>query len=191
MHSGKAGQVEKHLSLGIDLSTQSITGVGVDPQQSQVVYERSLSYVADARLHGFGIDHQSFLLPPRRRGEADQTPALFLAALEALCEDMQRDAVPMLRIAQLLGDIYSYRTASIWMTSDTVDEAEHIRRAAAAGFKTLSESGYTVDPETTIEQLLSIKDTVAPEPSYVQAYHGESGYLRRLISVFEQRAGVE
>ncbi len=186
MHPEKAGRVEQPLSLGIDLSTQSITGVVVDPQQGQVVYERSLSYVTDARLQGFGIDYQSFLVPPRRRGEADQPPALFLTALEALCEDMQRDAVPMARIAvvtvsaqqhghvylnhnfdtalgvldapgslessedaappisrlaQLLGDIYSYQTAPIWMTSDTGDEAEHLRTAVGGRAEMIQLSG--------------------------------------------------
>ncbi len=186
MQSEAAGRVEQPLSLGIDLSTQSITGVVVDPRAGQVVYERSLSYVADSRLQGFGIDHQSFLIPPRRRGEADQPPALFLAALEALCKDMQRDAVPMGRIAvinvsaqqhghvylsrnfdtalgalgalnapefaeegaqpvgrlaELLGDIYSYQTAPIWMTSDTADEAEHIRAAVGGRAEMIRLSG--------------------------------------------------
>jgi len=45
--------------------------------------------------------------------------------------------------------------------------------------------------ETAIQQLFTIRDTVAAEPAYVQAYHGEHGYLRRLISEFERRTGVE
>ncbi|MFO7729861.1 MAG: FGGY family carbohydrate kinase [Spirochaetia bacterium] len=180
MHPEKAARVEAPLSLGIDLSTQSITGVLVDPTDGKVVYEHSLSYTADTRLDGFGIDHQSFIIPPRRHGEADQPPALFLTALEALLEDMQGEAVPMQRIAvinlsaqqhghvylnrnfeaalqalkssekapqpigrlaHLMGDIFSYQTAPIWMTSDTGEEADHIRTAVGGKADMIQLSG--------------------------------------------------
>jgi len=99
MQSEKTGVISAPLSLGIDISTQSITGVLIDPDQGSVVYEHSLSYVEDPRLYGYGIDHKDFIIPPRRRGEADQPPALFLAALEALFTDMLQAKVEMSRIA--------------------------------------------------------------------------------------------
>jgi len=155
------------LSLGLDLSTQSLTGVLIEPESGSVIDSRSLSYIHDPRLNGYGIDHRSFLIPPRRVGEADQPPALFLAAIDALFSDMRREGIDMGRIgvinisAQQHGHVYvderfaenlekigsvgtaagdraqdlvgilqesfSYRTAPIWMTSDTEEEAAHIR----------------------------------------------------------------
>ncbi len=94
-----SGRISSPLALGIDMSTQSLTGVLIDPQTAKVVDRRALSYVEDPRLRGCGIDHQSFLVPPRREGEADQPPALFLASLDALFTDMHRDGVETGRIA--------------------------------------------------------------------------------------------
>jgi xylulokinase len=173
------------LSLGLDLSTQSLTGVLIEPESGSVLDSRSLSYVDDPRLAGLGIDHRSFLVPPRREGEADQPPALFLAAMDALFSDMERDGVDMGRIgvvnisAQQHGHVYvderfaenlarlggdaenphepaggragdlvdtlqesfSYGTAPIWMTSDTEEEAAHIRSRAGGKGRMIELSG--------------------------------------------------
>ncbi len=175
------------LSLGIDLSTQSITGALVDPKAGTVVDSRSISYVDDPRLCGCGIDHKTLLIPPRKEGEADQPPLLFLEALEALFSDMLRDGVEVGRIAvinisaQQHGHVYlnenfpaavsslatvssnasgssnnnsgnaglaeglrktfAYKTAPIWMTSDTEDEASHIRAAVGGKERMIELSG--------------------------------------------------
>jgi len=77
------------LTLGIDVSTQSISAVAVHaadtPGESpaRVVAEHSIAYRDDPRLNRYGIDHESLLVPPRVAGEADQPPEMFLAGLDA------------------------------------------------------------------------------------------------------------
>ena len=77
------------LCLGIDLSTQSVTAALIDAAQGGVVASHSLNYAADPRLNRFGIDHASYIIPPRAPGEADQNPLMFLAALDALFSDLK------------------------------------------------------------------------------------------------------
>ncbi len=88
---------EQRLSLGLDLSTQSLSAVVVDMATRRTMAACSLDYLADERLAGFGLE-KNYLLPPRRPGEADQPPLLFLAALDALFQDL-REAVDVTTIA--------------------------------------------------------------------------------------------
>jgi xylulokinase len=77
------------LCLGIDLSTQSVTASLVDAASGGVVLGHSLNYAEDPRLNRFGIDRDTYLVPPRSPGEADQNPLMFLAALDALFSDLK------------------------------------------------------------------------------------------------------
>jgi xylulokinase len=79
----------RKLSLGLDCSTQSMTAVIIDVEEASLVWKKSLSYVSDPRLSGYGIEHDSFIIPPRVEGEADQPPRLFLAALDAIFSDIK------------------------------------------------------------------------------------------------------
>ena len=45
----------KRLSLGLDISTQSISAVLVDIDAREIVYRYSLDYQKDARLKKYGI----------------------------------------------------------------------------------------------------------------------------------------
>ena len=74
----------KRLSLGLDISTQSISAVLVDIDSREIVYQYSLDYQKDARLKKYGIQGQNYILPPKNEGEANQPAKMFLAALEAL-----------------------------------------------------------------------------------------------------------
>lgn len=162
-----ASLTERPLSLGLDLSTQSLTAVIIDPEEGKIIYKSSLSYADDRRLNGCGIRRDTFLIPPRREGEADQPPELFLTALDALFSDMATAGLDMERIAVVnisaqqhghvylgsgfsealsdlesfsvsagqglaaqLADVFSYKTAPIWMTGDTEEEAAFIREGA-------------------------------------------------------------
>ena len=62
----------KRLSLGLDSSTQSMTGVLIDIDNGEIVYSKSLDYASDPRLNCYGINHKEYLVPPREAGEADQ-----------------------------------------------------------------------------------------------------------------------
>ena len=154
---------ERRLALGIDLSTQSLSAVVLDIDSSTKVYEQSLDYLKDPRLNGFGIQGEDYIVPPRVRGEADQPPKMFFAALDALFSDMKdagvalRDIVVINNSGQqhghvylnhsarsifaglskedssqsdlvtLLGGCLAYGLAPIWMTSDTIKQAEFVR----------------------------------------------------------------
>ncbi len=88
---------ERRLALGLDLSTQSLSAAAVDMTTRLTVATLSLDYLTDPRLAGYGLE-SDYLLPPRRPGEADQPPVLFLAALDALFQDL-REAFDVTRIA--------------------------------------------------------------------------------------------
>ena len=83
--------MNKSLSLGIDVSTQSISAVVLDIDTLTVVWEHSLDYCRDDRLNTFDIRQQDYILPPETEGEANQPAGLFLAALDALFADLKQE----------------------------------------------------------------------------------------------------
>jgi xylulokinase len=85
----------KRLSLGLDISTQSISAVLIDIDSRELIYQYSLDYQKDTRLKKFGIQGQNYILPPAHDGEANQPVKMFLAAIEALFADMKAAGVPM------------------------------------------------------------------------------------------------
>ena len=84
----------RRLSLGLDLSTQSLSAMVLDIQARTRLAEHSLDYAKDARLNVFGIRPDDYILPPRTEGEADQPAAMYLAALDAMLSDLSRN-VPL------------------------------------------------------------------------------------------------
>ena len=166
-------------SMGLDCSTQSMTAVVIDIEAGSVVWEKSLTYTADSRLSGYGIDSESCIIPPRIPGEADQPPRMFLAALEAIFSDLSLEAgFPLsdigvinvsgqqhghvylkkgagrafealqredgsleLPLTEQLSDIFSYLTAPIWKSSDTVSQADAIRRGVGGQERMIELSG--------------------------------------------------
>ena len=97
-------------TLGIDLSTQSVTGVVL--RDHAVVTEVSIAYRNDLRMARFGIDFMSMIVPPRVPGEADQPPLMFLAALDVLFMELARREAPLDKLdaiavsAQQHGHVY-------------------------------------------------------------------------------------
>ena len=85
----------KRLSLGLDLSTQSLSAVLIDIDSREIVKQLSLDYQKDARLKKYGIQGQNYILPPKHEGEANQPPKMFLAALDAIFADMKSSGLPM------------------------------------------------------------------------------------------------
>lgn len=117
-------------SMGLDCSTQSMTGVVMDIQEGRVLWQKSLSYTGDSRLCGYGIESDSFTVPPRIPGEADQPPRLFLAALEALFSDLTLEAgFPLSEIGvinvsgQQHGHVYLNRQAEALVASLSREDA--------------------------------------------------------------------
>ncbi|MCX6003876.1 MAG: FGGY-family carbohydrate kinase [Chloroflexi bacterium] len=86
---------KQKISLGLDLSTQSISSILVDIDSREVIFQHSLNYQKDVRLKKYGIYGQDYILPPKSEGEANQPPKMFLAALEAMFADMKLAGLPM------------------------------------------------------------------------------------------------
>ncbi|MFC1534395.1 FGGY family carbohydrate kinase [Thermodesulfobacteriota bacterium] len=82
------------LSLGIDLSTQSLSAIVLDIDKIETVADISLNYLRDERLNCFGIQEEDYIIPPRIEGEADQPPAMFFAALDSLFDDLRKAIDP-------------------------------------------------------------------------------------------------
>jgi xylulokinase len=68
-----------------------MTAVVIDTEHGSIAWKKSLSYIGDSRLNGYGLEYDSFIIPPRVAGEADQPPRLFLAALDAVLSDLAED----------------------------------------------------------------------------------------------------
>ena len=80
--------------MELDLSTQSLSTVVVDIDTGDKTFEHSLDYRKEARLNDFGIG-SDYIIPPRVEGEADQPPMMFVAALDAMCDDIRSAGVPL------------------------------------------------------------------------------------------------
>ena len=89
------------LSLGLDASTQSLSAVLLDVETGQVAWSRSLAYRDDPRLLGYGFEHDTMIIPPREPGEAEQPPRLFLAALDAILDDLKAAGIDAAAIASI------------------------------------------------------------------------------------------
>lgn len=103
--------------LGIDASTQSLSAVLLDAATGHVQWTHTIAYRDDARLCGMGFEHSTLIMPPREMGEAEQPPKLFIAALEALFDDLKKAGVSTQTIravnvsGQQHGHVYLNETA--------------------------------------------------------------------------------
>ena len=128
--------------LGIDASTQSMSGVLLDIATGDVIWSKSLAYRDDPRLAGFGFEHDSMVMPPRETGEAEQPPRLFIAALDALLGDLRASGMDTARIAaintsgQQHGHVYLGEAARQAFTSLQADSSgqETLLDALAGSF---------------------------------------------------------
>ena len=85
----------QRIALGLDLSTQSLSVAALSVDPAQKIYENSLDYAQDPRLVEFGIQTDSYILPAKTPGEANQPVKMYLAALDALFSDMVKDDFPL------------------------------------------------------------------------------------------------
>ncbi|MBN2371499.1 MAG: xylulose kinase [Vicinamibacteria bacterium] len=91
----------KRYSMGLDSSTQSLTGVIIDVDSGEILWQKSLDYAVDKRLNRFGISFSDYIVPPRVPGEADQPPRMFLASLDALLADWKTEGVDLSSVAAI------------------------------------------------------------------------------------------
>ena len=108
---------KRRLSLGLDVSTQSLSASVLDIDERKKLIEFSLDYLKDRRLNTFGIQEPDYILPPRSDGEADQPPVMFLAALDAIFSDLKKsisleDVVVINTSGQQHGHVYLNNAAT-------------------------------------------------------------------------------
>jgi xylulokinase len=99
------------LVLGIDSSTQGTKGVLLDRRSFRAVAEARVRYRDDPRLAAFGLSGPATILPPSEAGEALQPAALYLAALDALLEDVPRGLLS--RVAAI--DLSAQQHGQVWL----------------------------------------------------------------------------
>lgn len=88
-------------TLGLDASTQSLSAVLLHATTGEILWQHSLAYRDDPRLCGFGFEHDTLVMPPREPGEAEQPPRLFLAALDAILDDLKAAGIDVATIAAI------------------------------------------------------------------------------------------
>lgn len=164
------------LSLGLDLSTQSISAVVLDTDSMTKVFEHSLDYFTDNRLNKYGIRRQDYILPPTSEGEASQPPVMFFAAIDAILSDIAEAIDPVeiavinssgqqhghvylnaevysvfskltgegvadSELANLLKGSLAWDRAPTWMTANTAEQADFIRKHAGGKERVIVLSG--------------------------------------------------
>ena len=111
-------QKKQRLALGLDSSTQSLSAIVINIDTAEKCFEHSVDYRADARTNCFGIG-EDYILPPKSEGEAEQSPLMYLASLNAMFTDMREagvaleDIVAINTSGQQHGHVYLNRNAAI------------------------------------------------------------------------------
>ncbi len=77
-------------TLGIDISTQSITAVVLDFREKVIVQECSLSYTSHEHFSQYPLEPQTKALPDTVPGLVEQPPLLFLDALDTVLAEIHR-----------------------------------------------------------------------------------------------------
>ncbi len=169
----------RHLVLGLDSSTQSLSAIVIDIDSAEKCFEHAIDYRADERTNCFGIG-EDYILPPRHsmaEGEAEQPPLMYLASLDAMFADLRNADVALedivaintsgqqhghvylnknlsiifsnllraesstLELKTLLAGVFSYFTAPIWMTANTLTQTDHVREAVGGKTEMIELSG--------------------------------------------------
>ena len=120
------------LVLGIDSSTQGTAGVVLDRGSFTVVRQIKLNYRDDPRLSAY-LPHgvSTPLLPTREDGEADQPPMMYLAALDALFDDLGPDILG--QVAAI--NVSAQQHGQVWLTRRGTRAITGLRRTHGPGFR--------------------------------------------------------
>jgi len=157
------------LFLGLDSSTQSLSGVVIDIDTHKVVYEKSLNF--DQALPQFKTKHG--VLANRDPLVKHSSPKLWAAALDLLFAQMKKDGVALGKILAISGSgqqhgsvylndkagaalaelnpkqsleenldgVFARKTSPIWMDSSTAKECMEIRKKLGGIKFTASRTG--------------------------------------------------
>ena len=118
------------LVLGLDVGSQSLSGVVIDLDSAEKVGSISLDYRNDSRLAGRGL-RGDYLVPPRVPGEADQPPELYLAALDALLGDLRDSGLPMGQVVAI--NWSGQQHGHVYLNREAAGKIAGLRNADAVG----------------------------------------------------------
>lgn len=118
-------------TLGIDVSTQSISAVILDIERTSVAQQLSLAYREDPRLNRFGIEFDSLLVPPREPGAAEQPPLMFLAGLDAILSDLAAAGAPLAEVGAL--SVSAQQHGHVYLRAEAADLITALSGGAAGG----------------------------------------------------------
>jgi sugar (pentulose or hexulose) kinase len=189
----------RRLSLGLDVSTQSIAAVVLDIDRCTKVYECSLDYVKDPRLNIFGLRQEDYILPPETAGEASQPPELYFTALDAVFSDLKNAiALEDAETLHVTGGARKSReilrrVAAIWNRPVTAvaGGGAALGAAVAGAVSFLRTQGETIDTERYIgSSLLEKEPPYQPSTEDIMAFHRPGGYLDRFAAAEARLLGL-
>jgi xylulokinase len=167
-------------TLGLDASTQSLSGLIIDLDTGKVVHQHAISF--GARLPAYGCPNG--FLPNDNPAIKHSDPLLWVAALDLLLDEMRASGVDFSQVAavsgagQQHGSVYLSRaigkvggwdpakslvdqvrpllsraTAPIWMDGAPTEEAAEIAQAAGGQDRVVATSGSRAIPRFTGPQI--------------------------------------
>ena len=122
--------------LGIDASTQSMSAILMDSASGEILWDRSLVYRDDPRLLGLGFEHESMIIPPRERGEAEQPPRLFIVAFDALFSDLRAAGIDLSSIVAI--NTSGQQHGHVYLNGKAKDAFSSLQEPASGEYDLLS-----------------------------------------------------
>ncbi len=178
-------------SLGIDLSTQSVSICVYDIKLLKIVFELSVPYTSLEEMKNSKMNSHTLLIP-KNEGQAEQDPYIFLVALDyifkKLAQNVDMSKILVIQIsAQQHGHVYlnqefssavqnldssktlwknlepcfSYQGAPIWRSADTKKEASILRDSVGGKKEMITITGSDSPLRFTGAIVKKIADTVS------------------------------
>lgn len=190
----------KHVFLGLDCSTQSLSAILIDYDDKKVIYEKQLVFEKE-------FSHYHTESGSLRHGNVVHSPPLmWVEALDKIFEEMQSDGVGLGAIlaisgsAQQHGSVYlndsfpsalktfrlqnafSRKTAPIWMDASTTRECEEIREAMGGALATIKATGSNTFERFTAPQIRKFYKTEPQNYAKTHSIALVSSFLASLMA---------
>jgi len=131
--------------LGIDSSTQGTAVAVLQRNSFQVIARKKLTYRDDSRLSRYLPEGSAApLLPAEEEGEADQPPAMYLAALNAAFDDLGPQVLA--RVAAV--NVSAQQHGQVWISQRGIEAIRALREPARGAPDVLTcfpEEGFAHD----------------------------------------------
>lgn len=185
----------KRYAMGLDSSTQSLTGIILDIDTGEVVWQKSLDYAVDERLNHFGISFSDYIVPPRVPGEADQPPRMYLASLDALFNDLKAAEVDQSSVVVI--NVSGQQHGHVYLNSRAPKLFDALKNASSAESNLVSLLGDTFSYGTapiwktsnTTRQAGELRDGVGGKRSMIEISGSDSPL--RFTGAVIRRVGQE